>query len=205
MTEPVNIVFFHLSVSGTEEPVRPLQIGAIDSWGHSEFDAYVWPEREPEEGSGFHTVGDELYRDWHDEPLPCLGLEEALIAFLEWLAEVEGSVVLVAHGCHRSQARVLLRNLEEFQIPYDEVICGFTDSAVASQKLFPMAADHGLEGMLRQLELDGECVGDAVEQAEDCRRVCRQLAHHCRMKFLHFVLDEDWSVGTSQQWEWAFE
>ena len=87
--------------------------------------------------------------------------------------KVDGSVVLVAHGCFRQQGKVLLRNLEEFQIPYDEVISGFTDSLVASQKLVPSAECHSLEGMLRQLGLAWEEVDDAVEKAHDVRRVCQ--------------------------------
>ena len=86
---------------------------------------------------------------------------------------MDGSVVLVAHGCFRQQGKVLLRNLEEFQIPYDEVISGFTDSFVASQKLVPSAECHSLEGMLRQLGLAWEEVDDAVEKAHDVRRVCQ--------------------------------
>ena len=205
MEAPVNIVFFHMSTSGKQEPVRPLHIGAIDSWGEQEFECYVWPEQELEEGSDFYTQDGELYRVWHDTPLPCYGLEEALISFVEWLGEVEGTVVLVAHGCFRDQARVLLRNLEEFQISYDQVISGFTDSRLASEKLFPLAPDHSLEGMLEHLGLEGEAVHDAVERAEDSRRVCRGLASHCRMKFLQFIIDPDWSCDVHQQWEWAFE
>ena len=126
-----------------------------------------------------------------NEPLPCLDLEEALVAFMDWLGEVnhfysdfyfvqliwifkvDGSVVLVAHGCFRQQGKVLLRNLEEFQIPYDEVISGFTDSFVASEKLVPSAECHSLEGMLRQLGLAWDEVDDAVEKAHDVRRVCQ--------------------------------
>ena len=86
---------------------------------------------------------------------------------------MDGSVVLVAHGCFRQQGKVLLRNLEEFQIPYDEVISGFTDSFVASEKLVPSAECHSLEGMLRQLGLAWDEVDDAVEKAHDVRRVCQ--------------------------------
>ena len=86
---------------------------------------------------------------------------------------MDGSIVLVAHGCFRQQGKVLLRNLEEFQIPYDEVISGFTDSFVASEKLVPSSECHSLEGMLRQLGLAWEEVDDAVEEAHDVRRVCQ--------------------------------
>jgi len=203
---PVNIVFFHLDTTGQQEPVRPLHIGAVDSWGEAEFETYVWPEQPIEQGSHLYTEGDQLFREWHDQPLPCLGLEDALTAFMNWLGEVEGSVVLVAHGCFREQGKVLLRNLEEFQIPYDHLLAGFTDSRVASEKLVPRAqGEHGLTDMLLHLKLDSSTVDDAVEKAEDCRRVSRVLANLCRMKFLDFVLDPDWSIATNHQWELAFE
>ena len=135
---------------------------------------------------------------------------------------MEGSVVLVAHGCLRQQGKVLLRNLEEFQISYDEVISGFTDSLVAAEKLVPSAECHSLEGMLRQLGLASNEVDDAVEKAHDVRRVCQVISNHvysstshskphqvlanlCRMKFLDFILDKDWSCSVAEQWDCAFE
>jgi len=85
--------------TGEEEPVRPTHIGAIDSWGHTEFDCYVWPERDIQEGhSDLYVEEGQLYREWYTDPLPCLDLEEALQAFIDWLWEVDGNVVLVAHG-----------------------------------------------------------------------------------------------------------
>merc|ERR1712001_807509 len=132
------VVFLEAEVTGSEEPVWPLHIGAVDSWGESEFEAYVWPEQGIQQGtSHLYTEDGELYRALRNEPLPCLDLEEALVTFMDWLGEVDGSIVLVAHGCFRQQGKVLLRNLEESQIPYDEVISGFTDSFVASEKLVP--------------------------------------------------------------------
>ena len=96
---------------------------------------------------------------------------------------MDGSVVLVAHGCFRQQGKVLLRNLEEFQIPYDEVISGFTDSFVASEKLVASAQCHSLEGMLRQLGLAWDEVDDAVEKAHDVRRVCQVEKTHKSVKY----------------------
>jgi len=95
--------------------------------------------------------------------------------------------------------------MEEFRIPYDDVIAGFTDTLVASQKLLPMAESHTLEGMRTHLGLDLEPVTDAVDKAEDCRRVTKVLANHCRMKFLDFVIDPDWNCSVEQQWDFAFE
>ena len=63
MAGPVNVVFFHIDVTGSEEPVRPLHIGAVDSWGESEFEAYVWPEMGIQPGaSHLYTEDGELYR-----------------------------------------------------------------------------------------------------------------------------------------------
>ena len=103
MAGPVNVVFFHIDVTGSEEPVRPLHIGAVDSWGESEFEAYVWPEMGIQPGaSHLYTEDGELYRyifseieqllplvnghrELRNEPLPCLDLEDALLAFMDWL------------------------------------------------------------------------------------------------------------------------
>ena len=49
------------------------------------------------------------------------------------MAQLSGNVVLVAHKCLDYDAKVLLRNLEEFDIPYEETILGFSDSLFASR------------------------------------------------------------------------
>ncbi len=46
---------------------------------------------------------------------------------------VSGDVILVAHKCHDYDAKVLLRNLDEFQIDYGNIITGFSDSLLASR------------------------------------------------------------------------
>jgi hypothetical protein len=48
---------------------------------------------------------------------------------------MSGNVILVAHKCLDYDAKVLLRNLEEFEIPYEETILGFSDSLLASRYL----------------------------------------------------------------------
>jgi hypothetical protein len=44
-----------------------------------------------------------------------------------------GNIILVAHKCLDYDAKVLLRNLEEFEIPYEDIIMGFSDSLLASR------------------------------------------------------------------------
>jgi hypothetical protein len=46
---------------------------------------------------------------------------------------MSGNVILVAHKCLDYDAKVLLRNLEEFEIPYEDTILGFSDSLLASR------------------------------------------------------------------------
>jgi DNA polymerase III epsilon subunit-like protein len=41
-----NIVFFDLETTGFDRPIRPVQIGAIDSWGQITYNEFVWPRRE---------------------------------------------------------------------------------------------------------------------------------------------------------------
>jgi DNA polymerase III epsilon subunit-like protein len=40
-----NVVFFDLETTGFDRPIRPVQIGAIDSWGQNCFDMFVRPNR----------------------------------------------------------------------------------------------------------------------------------------------------------------
>jgi len=42
-SQPPNVVFFDLETTGFDRPIRPVQIGAIDSWGQRTYNQFVWP------------------------------------------------------------------------------------------------------------------------------------------------------------------
>lgn len=200
------VVFFDLETTGFDRPIRPVQIGAIDSWGDNYFMEYVWPRRHVHPKATltnhFHTKKGALYR--HNKVVECLDLEEALMAFLEWLAELGGNVVLVAHKCLDYDAKVLLRNLEEFGIEYSSVIQGFSDSLLASRQLYTEAPSHRLSAMLAEVGLPVREEHEALEDAEDCRRICRRMAAQCNFRFLDFILEPNWYHDVDQQWDWTF-
>ena len=146
------MVFFDLETTGFDRPIRPVQvskiimchvivvsqIGAVDSWGENCFNEFVWPRRNVHPKAtltnNFYTSKGSLYR--YGEELECLDLVDALMAFMEWLQELGGNIVLVAHKCLDYDAKVLLRNLEEFSIQYSDIIMGFSDSLLASRQLY---------------------------------------------------------------------
>ena len=129
---------------------------------------------------------------------------EGLLAFLEWLESLGGNIILVAHKCLDFDAKVLLRNLEEFEIPYCETIIGFSDSLLASRQLYPDIGSHKLSAMLWQVGLAIRESHDALEDAEDCRRICRRMAAQSGFKFLDFILNLSWFHDVDQQWDWTF-
>jgi len=201
-----NVVFFDLETTGFDRPIRPVQIGAIDSWGENTFNEFVWPRRNVHPKATltnhFYTSRGGLYR--YGEEMECLDLVDALMAFLEWLQELGGNVILVAHKCLDYDAKVLLRNLEEFEIPYSETILGFSDSLLASRNLYTEAPSHRLSAMLYEVGLPVREKHDALDDAEDCRRICRRMAAQCSFKFLDFILDCNWYHNVDQQWDWTF-
>ena len=136
--------------------------------------------------------------------LECLDLVEGLLAFLDWLESLGGNIILVAHKCLDFDAKVLLRNLEEFEIPYCETIIGFSDSLLASRQLYPDIGSHKLSAMLWQVGLAIRESHDALEDAEDCRRICRRMAAQSGFKFLDFILNLSWFHDVDQQWDWTF-
>ena len=140
----------------------------------------------------------------HGKELECLDLVEGLLAFLEWLESLGGNIILVAHKCLDFDAKVLLRNLEEFEIPYCETIIGFSDSLLASRQLYPDIGSHKLSAMLWQVGLTVRESHDALEDAEDCRRICRRMAAQSGYKFLDFILNLSWFHDVDQQWDWTF-
>jgi DNA polymerase III epsilon subunit-like protein len=200
------VVFFDLETTGFDRPIRPVQIGAVDSWGECCFNEYVWPRRHVHPKAtltnNFYTKRNNLYH--HGEKVACLDLEDALAAFLEWLEELGGDVVLVAHKCLDYDAKVLLRNMEEFNIPYSNIIRGFSDSLLASRQLYTEAPSHKLSAMLYEVGLPVREEHDALEDAADCRRICRRMAGQCKFRFMDFIMDSNWYHTVDQQWDWTF-
>merc|ERR1719365_495044 len=96
-------------------------------------------------------MNERLFR--HQQELECLDLVVALNSFINWLESLGGNVVLVAHKCLDYDAKVLLRNLEEFDIPFKHVILGFSDSLLASRHLYPEAPSHRLPAMMSEVGL----------------------------------------------------
>jgi len=203
-----NIVFFDLETTGFDRPIRPVQIGAVDSWGQECFNEFLWPRRHVHPKAtltnNFYacTKTEKLYR--HDEELETLDLEEGLEAFIEWLGSLGGNVILVAHKCLDFDAKVLLRNLEEFGIEYSDTILGFSDSLLASRQLYTQAISHRLSAMLYEVGLPVRESHDALEDAEDCRRICRRMAAQCGFRFMDFILEANWYHDINQQWDWTF-
>merc|ERR1719260_359216 len=173
-----NVVFFDLETTGFDRPIRPVQIGAVDSWGENCFNEFVWPRRNvhPKAAltNNFYTSKGSLYR--YGEELECLDLD----------------------------AKVLLRNLEEFSIPYSDTIIGFSDSLLASRQLYTEAPSHRLSCMLYEVGLPVREEHDALADAEDCRRICKRMAGQCSYKFLDFIFDCNWFHDVDQQWDWTF-
>ena len=97
-----------------------------------------------------------------------------------------------------------MRNLEEFEIPYTNVIMGFSDSLLASRQLYTGTRSHRLAAMLEELGLPVRESHDAMDDAEDCRRICKRMAGVCGFRFLEFILSENWYHNLDQQWDWTF-
>jgi len=202
-----NVVFFDLETTGFDRPIRPVQIGAIDSWGENTYNQFVWPRRHVHPKATltnkFFTRRGTLFREG-EGALDTIDLVDALKSFLDWLESLGGNVVLVAHKCLDYDAKVLLRNLEEFKIEYSHIILGFSDSLLASRNLYPGAPSHRLPAMLGEVGLYIRESHDALDDAEDCRRICRRMAGQCRYKFLDFVFEEMWYHSLDDQWIWTF-
>jgi len=204
----LHVVFFDLETTGFDKPIQPVQIGAIDSWGQEEYNEFILPDRSihplATRTNGFTTDKhmENLYR--FDEQLPALDLKDGLIDFVEWLSGFDGKVVLVAHKCHNYDGKVLLYNFKQFNINYENVIAGFSDSLIASRILYPEIESRRLPDMMAEVGLGWRESHDAFEDAKDCRRVVRRIAAQNRFKFMEFVMNAKWFKTTSQQKSWTF-
>ena len=98
----------------------------------------------------------------------------------------------------------LLRNFEEFELHYSDTIMGFSDSLLASRQLYTGASSHRLSAMLYEVGLPVRESHDAMDDADDCRRICRRMAAQCGYRFMDFIFDPNWYHDVNQQWDWTF-
>jgi DNA polymerase III epsilon subunit-like protein len=203
-----HVIFFDLETTGFDKPIQPVQIGAIDSWGQAEYNQFLLPNRRihplATRTNGFTTDKhmSRLYRN--EEELETVELEEGLNYFMDWLRSLGGTVILVAHKCHNYDGKVLLYNLKEFNIKYEDVISGFSDSLIASRVLYPHLESRRLPDMMQEVGLGWRESHDALLDAYDCRSVVRRVAAQQRIKFMNFVIDPQWYKTTAQQKAWTF-
>eukprot|EP00088_Acartia_fossae_P012084 TRINITY_DN1619_c0_g1_i4.p1 TRINITY_DN1619_c0_g1~~TRINITY_DN1619_c0_g1_i4.p1 ORF type:complete len:236 (-),score=34.24 TRINITY_DN1619_c0_g1_i4:1115-1822(-) len=206
--ENVHVIFFDLETTGFDKPIQPVQIGAIDSWGQEEYNQFILPDRKihplATRTNGFTTdkYMQRLYRN--GEELSTLDLKEGLLDFMDWLKSFSGKIVLVAHKCHNYDGKVLLYNFKEFNIKYENVIAGFSDSLIASRVLYPHLESRRLPDMMEWVGLGWRESHDALEDAKDCRCVVRRMAAQNRIRFMDFVFNTQWYKTTSQQKTWTF-
>ena len=95
-----------------------------------------------------------------------------------------------------------------------------SDSLLASRQLYTQAISHRLSAMLYEVGLPVRESHDALEDAEDCRRICRRMAAQCGFRFystipilmatrhlfrfMDFILEANWYHDIDQQWDWTF-
>ena len=58
--------------------------------------------------------------------------------------------------------------------------------------------------MMFEVGLSARESHDALDDAKDCRRICKRMAAICKFKFMDFVLDCNWFHDVEQQWDWTF-
>eukprot|EP00088_Acartia_fossae_P044253 TRINITY_DN4691_c0_g1_i23.p1 TRINITY_DN4691_c0_g1~~TRINITY_DN4691_c0_g1_i23.p1 ORF type:complete len:228 (-),score=26.72 TRINITY_DN4691_c0_g1_i23:578-1261(-) len=206
--EHIEYVFFDMETTGFQEPIRPVQIGAVDSWGKRKFNKFLLPDREIEHYAirrhGF-TKDNGTLCCRHGCALDAMDMKWGLIEFVEWLKSFGGKVVLIAHNCRNFDARILLKNFKEFHVPHEDVIVGFSDSLVASRFYFPgNEISHSLPDMLVNVDLRRQETQDALENAMICRRIVKRMAAQNKRKFVHFVCNPKWYKTLDQQNKWTF-
>merc|ERR1712013_297794 len=72
------------------------------------------------------------------------------------------------------------------------------------RQLYTEAPSHKLSAMLYEVGLPVREEHDALEDAADCRRICRRMAGQCNFRFMDFIMDSNWYHTVDQQWNWTF-
>ena len=60
------------------------------------------------------------------------------------------------------------------------------------RQLYTGASSHCLSAMLYEVGLPVRESHDAMDDADDCRRICRRMAAQCGYRFLNFIVDPNW-------------
>jgi len=204
----LNVIFFDMETTGFENPIRPIQIGAIDSWGKKEYNKFLTPDRPIDKYAtarhGF-VKDNEILCCRHHQALDSTDLREGLINFVNWLRNFGGKVILVAHSMRSFDARVLLQCFRDFSVPYEDVILGFSDSLIASRYFFPgRDISHRLPDMLVNVGLRRFEFQDALENAKICQRIVKRMAAQNKKRFVECVQNPRWYLTTEKQKNWTF-
>lgn len=125
-----SIVFFDLETTGLDVTDEITQIAA--KCGNAMYNQYVIPSvpipQEVTDLTGIRMIGPQMYV--HGQPVNALAPAIAAITFTNFLANISGRVILIAHNCFYFDGPILTTLMARHAMmhKFRNVVAGFSDS-----------------------------------------------------------------------------
>ena len=154
-TTHCNLVFFDLETSHTGVTAEIIQIAA--TCGKQSFSKYVLPTHpisaKATQITNLSCRKGTLY--FKNNPVVSSDHHTAMSDFVQWLKDLEGPLILIAHNCKAFDSRHLLRALGRTPFllqEFTDTVLGFVDTLPLSRVLFPdRPTGYSQEVLVREL------------------------------------------------------
>jgi DNA polymerase III epsilon subunit-like protein len=189
--------YFDLETTGLGKSTQICQIGAVNRFARkTEFSTYILPrcdvEADATKVNQLTKINGKLY--YKNKLVESQKPSEAFDDFSEWISEdvmndEEDKVILIAHNGHRFDAPVLINNMLQAGLDYNELselIYGFVDTFVCLKHHFPQYSVHSLQAWKDRLNLGGVS-HDALKDSKDLKKIVRTCRQRKEMSFEDFV------------------
>jgi len=203
---PTPIVYFDLETTGLPHGGHLpdiIQIGAVDSYNKQEYDEYLLPNIPISAGAtrvnGLTTNKRRTRLFHHNQEMNADEMYTGLRKFISWLRDMfDEPVLLVAHNAFNFDAKILLKNLEHYQIEdYDSVIWGFSDTLLASKDIYPQGSAK-LEAIQERLGLPSTNPHDAFCDSHALRVMVRRMVNQNNLNYQQFIKCPSWCLPLSE-------
>lgn len=171
------LVFLDLETTGLEADCDILQIAAL--YGRKLFNRYIWPSKPIHRRAyDVHKIAvDHQRRHMYvgGQRVEQVDERRAMTDFVEFLSQVPGPVVLVAHNGRRFDFPRLMRAMQRQRVEMPSNVVSLLDTLPTFRSLWPRLQSYKLQELVKQ-KLDRQPDTAAHDAANDTRTLQQLVA-----------------------------